>query len=247
MINPAISIRDLSVSYGEVDALIDASLDLPESKVVGLVGMNGSGKSTLFKAIMGMVKATSGEIRVFGEDPVLARRKGSIAYVPQSEEIDWSFPLSVGDVVLMGRFGKMGPTRRASAQDHAAVEEALARVELSEYSNRQIGQLSGGQRKRAFLARAIAQEAKILLLDEPFAGVGKKSEVTIIRLIKKLANQGVTVLVSTHDLITLPQLADESILLMRRVLMHDTTQKVLQPNNLALAFGIDVLGRGDAT
>ncbi|MDE0867731.1 MAG: metal ABC transporter ATP-binding protein [Aquiluna sp.] len=247
MINPAISIRDLSVSYGEVDALIDASLDLPESKVVGLVGMNGSGKSTLFKAIMGMVKATSGEIRVFGEDPVLARRKGSIAYVPQSEEIDWSFPLSVGDVVLMGRFGKMGPTRRASAQDHAAVEEALARVELSEYSNRQIGQLSGGQRKRAFLARAIAQEAKILLLDEPFAGVDKKSEVTIIRLIKKLANQGVTVLVSTHDLITLPQLADESILLMRRVLMHDTTQKVLQPNNLALAFGIDVLGRGDAT
>jgi manganese transport system ATP-binding protein len=247
VINPAISIRDLSVSYGEVDALIDASLDLPESKVVGLVGMNGSGKSTLFKAIMGMVKATSGEIRVFGEDPVLARRKGSIAYVPQSEEIDWSFPLSVGDVVLMGRFGKMGPTRRASAQDHAAVEEALARVELSEYSNRQIGQLSGGQRKRAFLARAIAQEAKILLLDEPFAGVDKKSEVTIIRLIKKLANQGVTVLVSTHDLITLPQLADESILLMRRVLMHDTTQKVLQPNNLALAFGIDVLGRGDAT
>jgi manganese transport system ATP-binding protein len=247
VINPAISIRDLSVSYGEVDALIDASLDLPESKVVGLVGMNGSGKSTLFKAIMGMVKATSGEIRVFGEDPVLARRKGSIAYVPQSEEIDWSFPLSVGDVVLMGRFGKMGPTRRASAQDHAAVEEALARVELSEYSNRQIGQLSGGQRKRAFLARAIAQEAKILLLDEPFAGVDKKSEVTIIGLIKKLANQGVTVLVSTHDLITLPQLADESILLMRRVLMHDTTQKVLQPNNLALAFGIDVLGRGDAT
>jgi manganese transport system ATP-binding protein len=246
VINPAISITDLSVSYGEVDALIGASLELPESKVVGLVGMNGSGKSTLFKAIMGMVKPTSGEIRVFGEDPVLARRRGSIAYVPQSEEIDWSFPLSVGDVVLMGRFGKMGPTRRARAQDHAAVEEALARVELSEYSNRQIGQLSGGQRKRAFLARAIAQEAKVLLLDEPFAGVDKKSEVTIIGLIKKLANQGVTVLVSTHDLIALPQLADESILLMRRVLMHDTTQKVLQPNNLALAFGIDVLGRGDA-
>jgi len=145
----------------------------------------------------------------------------------------------------MGRFGKMGPARRASSQDHAAVKDALAQVELGEYSTRQIGELSGGQRKRAFLARAIAQEAKILLLDEPFAGVDKKSEATIIRLIKNLANQGATVLVSTHDLLALPQLAEESILLMRRVLMHDTTQKVLQPNNLALAFGIDVLGRGD--
>jgi manganese transport system ATP-binding protein len=247
MINPAIYIRDLSVSYGEVNALIGANLDLPEGKVVGLVGMNGSGKSTLFKAIMGMVKARSGEIKVFGEDPVLSRQKGSVAYVPQSEEIDWTFPISVRDVVLMGRFGKMGSTRRASPQDHAAVRDALAKVELTEYSNRQIGQLSGGQRKRAFLARAIAQEARILLLDEPFSGVDKKSEATIIRLIKTLASQGATVLVSTHDLLTLPQLADESILLMRRVLMHDTTQKVLQPNNLALAFGIDVLARGDDT
>lgn len=246
MINPVISIKDLSVSYGEVDALIGASLDLPEGKVVGLVGMNGSGKSTLFKAIMGMVKPRSGDIKVFDEDPVLARRKGSIAYVPQSEEIDWNFPISVKDVVLMGRFGKMGPARRASSQDHAAVKDALTKVELGEFANRQIGQLSGGQRKRAFLARAIAQEARILLLDEPFAGVDKGSEATIIRLIKNLASQGITVLVSTHDLMALPQLADESILLMRRVLMHDTTHKVLQPNNLALAFGIDVLGRGDA-
>lgn len=246
MNNPSISIKDLSVSYGEVNALIGASLDLPEGKVVGLVGMNGSGKSTLFKAIMGMVKAHSGSIEVFGEDPVLARRRGSIAYVPQSEEIDWSFPISVKDVVLMGRYGKMGPARRASSQDHAAVKDALAKVELSEYADRQIGQLSGGQRKRAFLARAIAQEARILLLDEPFAGVDKKSEATIIRLIKNLANQGATVLVSTHDLLALPQLADESILLMRKVLIYDTTQKVLQPNNLALAFGIDVLGKSDA-
>jgi manganese transport system ATP-binding protein len=247
MTETAVSIKDLHVSYGEVKALIGASFELGAGKVVGLVGMNGSGKSTLFKAIMGMVKAQSGSIEIFGEDPVLARRKGGISYVPQSEEIDWSFPISVRDVVLMGRYGKMGPSRRASSEDHLAVKEALARVELDEFADRQIGQLSGGQRKRAFLARAIAQEARILLLDEPFSGVDKKSEATIIKLIKGLASQGASVLVSTHDLLALPQLADESILMMRRVLMHDTTKNILQPNNLALAFGIDVLARGDAS
>ena len=244
MTKPAIAIKDLSVSYAEVHALIGASLELAQGKVVGLVGMNGSGKSTLFKAIMGIVKAQSGNIEVFGEDPALARRKASIAYVPQSEEIDWSFPISVSEVVLMGRFGKMGATRKAKQLDHAAVNDALAKVELIEYADRQIGQLSGGQRKRAFLARAIAQEAKILLLDEPFAGVDKKSEATIIKVIKDLATQGATVLVSTHDLVALPQLADESILLMRKVLLHAKTSVVLQPKNLALAVGIDVLGQG---
>lgn len=247
MTNPAVSIKDLHVSYGELKALTGATFELPVARVVGLVGMNGSGKSTLFKAIMGMVKIQAGNIVVFGEDPAAARRKSSIAYVPQSEEIDWSFPVSVRDVVLMGRYGKMGPSRRANAEDHLAVKNALAKVELGEYADRQIGQLSGGQRKRAFLARAIAQEARILLLDEPFAGVDKKSEATIIKLIKGLASEGATILVSTHDLLALPQLAEESILLMRRVLMHDTTKNILQPNNLALAFGIDVLASGDAS
>jgi manganese transport system ATP-binding protein len=245
MTNAALSIQDLHVSYGEVKALTGASLELSESTVVGLIGMNGSGKSTLFKAIMGMVKIQEGKILVFGEEPSVARRKGTIAYVPQSEEIDFSFPISVQEVVLMGRYGKMGPSRKAKPSDYSAVKDALAQVELTEFADRQIGQLSGGQRKRAFVARAIAQEARLLLLDEPFAGVDKKSEATIIRLIKDLSKNGVTILVSTHDLVALPRLAYESILLMRKVLLQGKTSDVLKPNNLALAFGIDVLGGGD--
>src|SRR5690606_32699446 len=130
-------------------------------------------------------------------------------------DIDWSFPLSVREVVMTGRFGRLGFTRRPKKADHAAVDEALARVELTEYADRQIGQLSGGQRKRAFVARGIAQEASILLLDEPFAGVDKRTEATITTLLRELADSGVTILISTHDLAVLPELADEAILLMR--------------------------------
>ena len=171
-----------------------------------------------------------------------ARRAGLIGYMPQSEDVDWQFPLSVRDVVLTGRYGHMGPTRRTRPADRAAVADALERVELTDYRDRQIGQLSGGQRKRAFLARCIAQGASILLLDEPFAGVDKRTEATISRLLRDLAAGGATILVSTHDLQALPGLADEAVLLMRRVLMHAAPSEVLQPQNLARAFGIDVLG-----
>jgi manganese transport system ATP-binding protein len=207
--------------------------------------MNGSGKSTLFKTIMGLLRPDSGTVRVSGENPAKARKSGVVGYVPQSEDVDWAFPVTVRDVVMTGRYGHMGFTRHAKKADHDAVDHALERVELTEYANRQIGQLSGGQKKRAFVARGIAQGATILLLDEPFAGVDKRSEATITRLLRELADDGATILVSTHDLHALPDLADEAILLMRRVLMHGVPDEVLQPDNLALAFGLDVLNRGD--
>lgn len=241
----AISVRDVTVHYGEVLALDGATLEIEPGRVCGLVGMNGSGKSTLFKTIMGLLRPDSGTVAVNGGTPTKARKAGSVGYVPQSEDVDWGFPLSVRDVVMTGRYGHMGFTRHPKQVDHDAVDHALERVELTEYADRQIGQLSGGQKKRTFVARGIAQGATILLLDEPFAGVDKRSEATITRLLRELADDGATVLVSTHDLHALPDLADEALLLMRRVLMHGAPAEVLRPENLALAFGLDVMNRGD--
>lgn len=242
----ALEIDGVTVHYGEVLALDAVSLRVEAGRVCGLIGMNGSGKSTLFKTIMGMIRPDRGSVRIDGADPGAARRGGLVGYVPQSEDVDWAFPVSVRDVVMMGRFGHQGSTRRARPDDRSAVADALERVELTEFADRQIGQLSGGQRKRAFVARGIAQDARILLLDEPFAGVDKRSETTIARLLRELATDGRTVLVSTHDLQALPALADEAILLMNRVLLHSDVDEVLRPEHLAMAFGLDVLDQDDA-
>lgn len=239
----ALEVADVTVHYGEVLALDDVSLRVGAGKVCGLIGMNGSGKSTLFRSIMGLVRSDTGHVLIDGKTPDVARRRGVVGYVPQSEEVDWAFPVSVREVVMMGRYGRQGFTRRTRAEDRAAVAEALERVELTEYADRQIGQLSGGQRKRAFVARGLAQQADVLLLDEPFAGVDKRSEATIVRLLKELANDGGTVLVSTHDLQTLPRLANEAILLLRRVLLHAKVDEALKPEHLARAFGLDVVDR----
>ena len=241
---PALQVERVTVHYGEVLALDAASLTLQPARICGLVGMNGSGKSTLFKSIMGMVKPDSGRVLINGHPPARARKKAEIGYVPQSEDVDWAFPLSVRDLVMMGRYGQLGFTRRPRKADRDAVEHALERVELSDFGDRQIGQLSGGQKKRAFVARGIAQGATTMLLDEPFAGVDKRSEATITRLLRELSADGCTILVSTHDLHGLPQLCDEAVLLMRKVLMHGSPDVVLQPENLAMAFGLDVLNRG---
>lgn len=238
----AIHVRDVTVRYGEVVALEGASVEVAAGRVTGLVGMNGSGKSTLFKAIMGMVRPDTGTVLINGADTRAARSGGIVGYVPQSEDVDWTFPVSVRDVVMMGRYGLQGITRRPRVVDRAAVEEALARVELTEYAHRQIGQLSGGQKKRAFVARGIAQGAQVLLLDEPFAGVDKRSEATMVALLRELAAEGRTILVSTHDLHALPQLADETVLLQRRVLFHGSVAEALTPQKLALTFGLDPLG-----
>jgi manganese transport system ATP-binding protein len=241
-VTAAIAVEGVSVRYGDVVALDGVDLELQPGRVCALIGMNGSGKSTLLKAIVGLVRPTRGTVLLGGEDPAAARRRGALAYVPQSEDVDWRFPVSVRDVVMMGRYGRQGPTRRPSADDRAAVDDALARVDLTGLADRQIGRLSGGQRKRAFVARGIAQDAGILLLDEPFAGVDKPSEATIVRLLRDLAAEGRTVLVTTHDLAAVATLADEAVLLLRRVLVHGTPAEVLTPENLGRAFGLETGG-----
>jgi manganese transport system ATP-binding protein len=233
---PPIEIEQITVRYGRVVALDGASLVVGPGRICGLIGMNGSGKSTLFKAVMGLVRPESGTVRLFGADPSRSRHVGKVAYVPQSENVDWTFPLRVRDVVLMGRYGRMGLLRRASRQDRSAVDDALEQVELTGLAGRQIGELSGGQRKRVFVARAIAQDAHLLLLDEPFSGVDQQSEATISRLLRRRAQNGNAVLIATHDLQALPELADEVALLYKRVLMHDGPDEVLRPENLARAF-----------
>lgn len=241
--NEAIRVENVSVHYGEVHALDHVDLTLNSGSVCGLIGMNGSGKSTLFKVIMGMIKPDNGSVRIAGLDAAAARKSGRVGYVPQSEDVDWTFPISVRDVVMMGRYGHLGFMRRPRRADREAVAAALERVELTEFADRQIGQLSGGQKKRAFVARGIAQDASMLLLDEPFAGVDKRSEATISTLLRELAADGRSILVSTHDLHAMPKLCDEAVLLMRKVLVHSDPDTVLQPENLALAFGLDVMDR----
>lgn len=235
-----LDIRDVTVTYGDVQALRGARLAVDAGSVCGLVGMNGSGKSTLFKAVMGVAPA-SGSVTIDGMAPKAARKAGVVSYVPQREDIDFSFPVSVRDVVAQGRYGRLGFTRRLRAEDRAAVDEALERVELTDLAHRQIGNLSGGQRKRAFVARGLAQGAKLLLLDEPFAGVDKRSETMLVALLRELRDAGAGILVSTHDLANLADLADTAVLLRNEVLMAGDPAIVLAPENLVRAFGMNPL------
>lgn len=234
----AIEVSELTVRFGATLALDGVSLSVDPGRVVGLIGMNGSGKSTLFRSMMGAIPIDSGTVLIDGVSPAQARRRGIVGYVPQSEAVDWSFPISVREVVMMGRYGALGMTRRPRSADRAAVADALSRVDLTDLADRQIGQLSGGQRKRAFVARGIAQEASVLLLDEPFAGVDRGSEATMVRLLRELAADGRTVFVSTHDLQGLTQLADEAVLLQHRLLFHGAVAEALRADILARAFGL---------
>ena len=234
----AIEVSELTVRFGSTLALDGVSLSVDPGRVVGLIGMNGSGKSTLFRSMIGAIPIDSGTVLIDGVSPAQARRRGIVGYVPQSEAVDWSFPISVREVVMMGRYGALGITRRPRSADRAAVADALSRVDLTDLADRQIGQLSGGQRKRAFVARGIAQEASVLLLDEPFAGVDRGSEATMVRLLRELAADGRTVFVSTHDLQGLTQLADEAVLLQHRLLFHGAVADALRADTLASAFGL---------
>lgn len=237
MTEPIISITDLAVRYGTVQALSGVSIELLPGRIIGIIGMNGSGKSSLFAAIMGTVKLADGQVRLFGGEPARARRNNLVSYVPQSEAVDWDFPISVSEVVMTGRYGRLGPTRRPRQSDRDAVASAIDRVGLSALAQRQIGELSGGQRKRVFVARGIAQEASLMLLDEPFAGVDKGSEHTIIELLRSLADEGRGILISTHDLAGVPELCDEVVLLKNRVLFHGPPAEALSADRLVLAFG----------
>ncbi len=233
-----IRVSDLTVTYRNGHtALRNASFDIPRGTVTALVGVNGAGKSTLFKAIMGFVKASNGEIRLLGKSVREALRENMVAYVPQSEEVDWAFPVLVEDVVMMGRYGHMGFLRRPSDGDHAAVEAALGRVGMGDYRHRQIGELSGGQRKRVFLARALAQDGRVILLDEPFTGVDVKTEDRIVTLLRELRDEGRVMLVSTHNLGSVPQFCDRTVLVKGTVVAHGPTETTFTRENLEIAFG----------
>ena len=237
---PAAGLRvtDISVSYSNgVPAIEHASFELGAASICALVGVNGSGKSTLFKTLMGFLTPASGSVAISGLPDSTALARGLVAYVPQSEDVDWSFPVLVREVVMMGRYGHMGPLRIASKTDHAAVASALERVGMSAFADRQIGELSGGQRKRVFLARALAQEATVILLDEPFTGVDVKTEDAIIALMRGMRDRGCLMLVSTHNLGSVPNFCDQVILFNRTVLAYGPTASVFTEDNLADAFG----------
>ncbi len=228
----------VTVTYRNgLTALTDASFEIPQGTITALVGVNGAGKSTLFKAIMGFVPVSRGTIRLLGKPVRDALRQNLVAYVPQAEEVDWSFPVLVEDVVMMGRYGHMGFLRRPSAVDHAKVDQALARVGLTDLRHRQIGELSGGQKKRVFLARALAQEGRIILLDEPFTGVDVKTEDQIIDLLRALRDEGHVMLVSTHNLGSVPDFCDRTVLVKGTVLAYGPTETTFTRANLERAFG----------
>lgn len=233
-----IEARDITVTYRNGHtALRQASFSVPKGTVTALVGVNGAGKSTLFKAIMGFVPVASGQITLLGQSVKSALKSNLVAYVPQAEEVDWSFPVLVEDVVMMGRYGHMGLLRRPSKADREAVDQALARVNMQDYRRRQIGELSGGQKKRVFLARALAQDGQVILLDEPFTGVDVQTEEQIIALLKELRDEGRVMLVSTHDLGAVPDFCDQTVLVKGTVLAYGPTQQVFTRANLEEAFG----------
>ena len=233
-----ITANDVTVTYRNGHtALRNASFEIPTGTITALVGVNGAGKSTLFKAIMGFVPAAKGEITVLGMPVKDALRQNIVAYVPQSEEVDWSFPVLVEDVVMMGRYGHMGFLRRPKQTDHEAVTSALERVNMIDFRHRQIGELSGGQRKRVFLARALAQEGKVVLLDEPFTGVDVQTEDAIITLLGEMRDEGRVMLVSTHNLGSVPEFCDRTVLVKETVLAYGPTETTFTHDNLELAFG----------
>jgi len=230
--------RGVTVTYRNGHtALYDASFEIPRGTITALVGVNGAGKSTLFKAIMGFVPAARGRISLMGYSVRDALRRNLVAYVPQSEEVDWAFPVLVEDVVMMGRYGHMGFLRRASRADREAVDKALNRVNMTEFRHRQIGELSGGQRKRVFLARALAQDGQVILLDEPFTGVDVKTEEQIVALLRDLRDEGRVMLVSTHNLGSVPEFCDRTVLVKQTVLAYGPTEEVFTRENLERAFG----------
>jgi manganese/iron transport system ATP-binding protein len=234
---PGIAVVNASVTYRNGHtALRDATFQIPTGTIAALVGVNGSGKSTLFKAIMGFVHLAQGSIAILGMPTKKALRQNIVSYVPQSEDVDWSFPVLVEDVVMMGRYGHMGMLRIAGKKDKEAVELALARVGMSEFRHRQIGELSGGQKKRVFLARAIAQDGQVILLDEPFTGVDVKTEEQIISLLRELRDEGRTMLVATHNLGAVTDYCDQTVLVKGTVLAYGPTRETFTQENLEIAF-----------
>jgi manganese/iron transport system ATP-binding protein len=233
-----ITAKNVTVTYRNgTTALRNASFEIPTSTITALVGVNGAGKSTLFKALMGFVPEVRGQISILGKPVTTALKHNIVAYVPQAEEVDWSFPVLVEDVVMMGRYGHMGFFRTPRAKDQSAVTYALERVNMTAFRNRQIGELSGGQRKRVFLARALAQDGQVILLDEPFTGIDVQTEDAMIDLLREMRDEGRVMLVSTHNLGSVPEFCDQTVLVKETVLAYGPTETTFTRANLELAFG----------
>ncbi len=231
----ALHVEDLTVSYGETPALWDIDLDIPPGVMCAIVGPNGAGKSTLIKAALGLVRPVAGHVRFLGK-PVAAMR-GRIGYVPQRHSVDWDFPTTVRDVVEMGLYRSLGWFRRPGPGARARAMAALAEVGMQDYADRQISQLSGGQQQRVFLARALVQDAPILILDEPLAGVDAATEAVIIALLKRLRDEGRTVIVVHHDLTTVQSYFDWLVMLNVRIIAQGPVRAVYTPGNLRAAYG----------
>lgn len=232
---PAIEVNDLTVAYQDQPVLWDVDLLVPAGVLMAIVGPNGAGKSTLIKAILGLVDAAAGQVLVHGEPYEYQRRK--VAYVPQRGTVDWDFPTSVLDVVMMGRYGDLGWFRRPGARERELAMEALSKVEMQDYADRQISQLSGGQQQRVFLARALVQDARVYLMDEPFQGVDATTERAIVRVLQELRGQGNTVVAVHHALQTVPEYFDQVMILNVRHVAFGPVEDAFTEENLRTAYG----------
>lgn len=232
-----ININDFTVKLNNKTILENINLTLHGPKIIALVGANGAGKSTLFKSIMGIINPSDGNIVINGKNPKDALKNNLISYVPQIEEVDWNFPLLVEELVMMGRYNHMNIFRKVSIKDKRIVKESLDSVQMNEFINSQIGELSGGQKKRIFIARALAQESKILLLDEPFSGVDINTEESLSMLFRSLVDRGCLIIVSTHNLGSVPRFCDEVILLDKKLLAYGPVKKIFTEDNLKKTFG----------
>lgn len=232
---PALEVHDLTVAYRKKPVLWGVDFEIPAGQLVGILGPNGAGKSTLIKAAMGLLPLSSGWVEVHGE--LLENNRHRVGYVPQREDIDWDFPVNVMDVVLMGRYGKLGLFKWPRKEDKEIARECLDKVKMLSFADRQISNLSGGQQQRVFLARALAQESDLYLMDEPFAGVDASTETAIISLLRDLKDQGKTVFVVHHDLSSVPDYFDSVILLNARLIDYGPTREVFNTNNLAKTYG----------
>jgi len=232
---PAVKVEDLTVAYGERPVLWDVDMEVPAGVLMAVVGPNGAGKTSLIKAITGLVRPVAGYVTIFGKP--YAEQRRLVGYVPQRNSVDWDFPTTVLDVVMMGRYGSLGWFRRPGPAERALALEALEQVGIAEFKGRQISQLSGGQQQRLFLARAIVQDASIYLMDEPFQGVDATTERAIVTLLKEMRARGKTVVVVHHDLQTVPEYFDWVTLLNVRCIASGPVEQAFTDRNLRLAYG----------
>lgn len=234
--NYAVEVEDMTVAYDSKPVLWDVDLKIPKGKLMAVVGPNGAGKTTLIKAMLGLLKPVTGTVRFADGSGDMRSLKNRVGYVPQSGSVDWDFPATVQDVVLMGRYGKLGWIRRPRKADIELTKQTLAKVGMQDYAGRQISQLSGGQQQRVFLARALAQEAEIYFMDEPFKGVDAQTERAIVALLKELKEQNKTVVVVHHDLQTVPDYFDWVTLINLRVVASGPVEEIFHEENLRKTY-----------